>query len=74
MSSTKDISVDTMETNLDEVEVDQDGNLRVANTAASDSSETGDEIEINVDGMDVDEDGNLRIHSSSSLLNYISSK
>ena len=55
-----------METNLDEVEVDEDGNLREANSG---HRETVDEMETNIDGSYVDEDGNLRIHASNSLLN-----
>ena len=67
--SSKDISGDAMEieTNLDDVEIDEDGNLRMAHP----SPKTEDEMETPVNGseMSVDEDGNLRIHSADKLLN-----
>ncbi|KAK7113030.1 hypothetical protein V1264_012393 [Littorina saxatilis] len=65
-----------METSLDAVEIDKDGNIR-RTCSASDPGQL-DEMEtdldaVEVNAVDVDEDGNLRIHSAEKLLNTSSS-
>ncbi|XP_070187384.1 uncharacterized protein [Littorina saxatilis] len=74
--SFKDKDIDYMETSLDAVEIDKDGNIR-RTCSASDPGQL-DEMEtdldaVEVNAVDVDEDGNLRIHSAEKLLNTSSS-
>lgn len=53
------------ETNLDDVEVDDEGNIRFPDDSSVDSREEDDSV------MEVDEDGNLRIQSATKLLDEV---
>ena len=64
--ASKDDQEDVMETNLDKVQIDEDGNLQMEVPSVDICLEL--EGEASADGTDVDEEGNIRIQSVRRLL------